>query len=238
LRKSFLAAGTAALALGTATAGIAYAQTPGPEVTVESSVTPAKAGTKSKPKNATLKLAIHNNKESKTTAKQIKITIPSTVKLSTKGLDQCTASDEELLAGAKAACPKSVIGKGSADAFVNPFATTPAPLHFTVTPLVGKNELIFALDSNIADAILHAKIKGSTLTIDIPGFLQQPATGVYSALESIETSLSKKKGKNYLLSTTGCKGKKHTLKVTVSYAPNPNPPASPSATGQGDSKCS
>jgi len=237
LRKTFLAAGTVAFVLGTA--GVAHAQTPpAPSVDVTASLSPSKAGTKSKPKSTTLKLSINNNKESKTTAKQIKITMPSTVKLSTKGLDQCTASDTALLAGPKAACPKSVAGKGSADAFINPFATTPAPLHFTVTPLVGKNELIFVLDSNVADAVLHAKIKGSTLTIEIPTFLQQPAPGTYSALEKIATSLSKKKGKNSLLTTSGCKGGKHTVKVTVAYAPNPNPPSATSATGSGASKCS
>ena len=236
MRKTFLIAGVAAFALGTT--GVAIAQTPAPEVTVSAKLSPSKAGTKAKPKSAKLKLAINNNKDSKTTAKQIKITLPKTVKLSTKGLDVCTASDDKLLEGPKKACPKAIVGKGTADAFVNPFADSPAPLHFTLTPLAGKNELIFVLDSPVADAVLRAKIKGSTLTINIPDFLQMPAPNTYSALEKIETTLSKKKGKHSLLSTVGCKGGKHTTKVTVAYAPNPNPPVAGSATGSGSSKCS
>jgi len=236
LRKSFLVAGTAAVALGIT--GIAQAQTPAPSVDVKASVSPSKAGTKSKPKSTTLKLSVTNNKESKTTAKQIKITLPSTLKVSTKGLDQCTASDDALLAGPKKACPKSIAGKGTADALINPFATTPAPLHFTVTPVVGKNQLIFVLDSNVADAVLRAKLKGSTLTINIPEFLQKPAPNTYSALEGLATSLSKTKGSHSLVSSMGCKPKKHTVKVTVAYAPNPNPPSQSSASGSGDAKCS
>ena len=58
-------------------------------------MSPTKAGTKSKPKSEKLKLSVKNNAESKTTAAKITITFPSTLKISTKGLDQCTASDDE-----------------------------------------------------------------------------------------------------------------------------------------------
>ena len=54
MRKSFLVAGTAALALGTA--GIAYAQTPPPTHRRDRQRSPTKAGTKSKPKSEKLKL--------------------------------------------------------------------------------------------------------------------------------------------------------------------------------------
>ena len=96
MRKSFIAAGTAALALGVA--GIAYAQTPEPSIDATATVSPTKAGTKSKPKAEKLKLVVKNNADSKTTAAKITITFPSTLKITTSGLDQCTASDEELIA--------------------------------------------------------------------------------------------------------------------------------------------
>jgi hypothetical protein len=199
LRKPFIAAGTAALALGVA--GIAYAQTPAPSVTGTASVSPSKAGTKSKPKAVKLKLSVKNSAESKTTAKQITITLPSTLKVATKGLDQCTASDDDVIAGK---CKKMVAGKGSANALVNPFATNPANVTFKVTPIVGKNEVLFLLDSPTGPAVLHGKIKGSKMTIPILETLQQPAPSTYSALLDLTTELSKKKGKASLISAVGC----------------------------------
>src|SRR3954468_24276591 len=150
-----MAAGAAALTLGAA--GVAYAQLPAGSITGTASVSPTKAGTKSKPKSEKFTLKVTNDPASKTTAKSIKITFPSTLKLSTKGLPQCTASDTKLLGGPAKVCKSSIAGTGEANAVVNPFATTPAPLKFKVTPVVGKNELLFVLDSAIADAVLHGK---------------------------------------------------------------------------------
>jgi hypothetical protein len=234
LRKSFLAAGTAALALGAA--GIAYAQTPPPSVDVTTSVSPSKAGTKSKPKSEKLKLTVKNDPSSKTTASKITITFPSTLKLSTSGLDRCTASEDELIAGPEKVCKKSIAGSGSAHAVLNPFAS-PAPLTFKVVPVVGKNELIFVL-SGSANAVLHGKISGKKMTIAIPDFLQQPVPGTYSALTDLSTTISLKKGKKYLIASTGCKSKKHKIGVQVGYAPNPNPPAAASAKDTAEAKCS
>jgi hypothetical protein len=235
LRKPFLAAGTAALALGVA--GIAYAQTPPPSITATASVSPTKAGTKSKPKSEKLKLKVVNNKESKTTAAKITITVPSTLKVSTSGLDVCKASDDELLAST-AVCKKSIAGKGTAHALVNPFAASPAQVEFKVTPVVGNKEVLFVLNSPIAQAVLHGKISGSKMTISITPELQQPAPGTYSALLDLTTELSKKKGSKALISSVGCKSKKHKVGVKVDFAPNPNPPAASSASTSVDAKCS
>ena len=79
-------------------------------------------------------------------------------------------------------CKSSVAGTGEAHALVNPFAPNRAELEFKVTPIVGNKEILFVLDSNIADAVLHGKIKGSKMTIEIPKFLQMPAPNTYSAL--------------------------------------------------------
>jgi hypothetical protein len=236
LRKPFIAAGTAALALGVA--GIAYAQTPEPSVTATATTSPTKAGTKSKPKAEKVKLVVKNDPSSKTTAAKITITFPSTLKLSTSGLDQCTASDEELIAST-AVCKKSIAGTGTANAILNPFAS-PAPLHFKVTPLVGKNELLFFLaqEPGAVKAVLHGKISGKKLTIAIPEFLQQPAPGTYSALNDLTTTLSLKKGSKALITSVGCKSKKHTIGVSVGYVGNPNPPAKSSASANADAKCS
>ena len=181
MRKSFLVAGTATLALGLAS--IAYAQNPAPSIESTASVSPTKAGTKSKPKAETLKLSVKNNVDSKTTAEKITITFPSTLKISTKGLDQCKASDEELI-DKPSLCSKAKAGSGSARAVLNPNAPAPGPLSFKVVPYVGKNEVLFLL-SGSADAVLHGKISGKKMTIVITPQLQQPVPGTYSALNDL-----------------------------------------------------
>jgi len=150
LRKTFVAAGTVALAFGVA--GVAYAQTPAPSIQATASVSPSKAGTKSKPKSEKLKLSVTNNRDSKTTAAKITITMPSTLKASTSGLDICKASDDELIANTNV-CKKSIAGKGSAHALVNPFAATPAQVEFKVVPVVGNKQILFVLTSPIAQAV-------------------------------------------------------------------------------------
>ena len=244
MRKSLLVATTATLALGMA--GAAYAQTPAPVVDATASVSPSKAGTKSKPKSEKLKLSVKNSAESKTTASKITITLPSSLKVSTSGLDQCKVTDDELLADLDS-CKKSVAGKGSANALVNPFATAPAPLNFRVTPMVGNKELLFylaqvdsngSLQPNGVKAILHGKISGRKMTIAIPTFLQQPAPGTYSALLGLQVELSEKKGDKALVTSTTCASKAHKVGVKVDFVPNPNPPAASSASDTAEAKCS
>ena len=235
MRKSFLVAGVAALAFGTT--GVAIAQTPAPSIDATGSASPSKAGTKSKPKGVTFKLSVKNDPASKTTAKSITIEFPSTIKVSTKGLNQCTAAEQSLIDN-PAQCSKAKAGPvGSAAALLNPFATAPGPLSFKVQPYVGKNELLFVL-SGSADAVLHGKISGRKMTIAITDTLQQPLPNVYSALNNLATTIKASKGKNSLISSVGCKGGKHTVKVTVGYANNPNPPAAASASDTIDIKCS
>jgi hypothetical protein len=231
-----MAAGAATLALGTA--GVAYAQSP-PSVTVTASVSPSAAGTTAKPKNEKFTLKVTNDPASKTTAKSIAITFPSTLKLSTKGLPQCTKTDTQIVDSLGSVCKSAKIGSGTAHALINPFATSPTPVSFVVTAYAGKNELLFLLKASIgATYVTHGKISGKKLTITIGKDLQQPITNTYSALLDLSTSLSMKKGSNYLISSTGCKSKAHKIGVTVGYAPNPNPPAAPSASGTTNAKCS
>jgi hypothetical protein len=234
LRKPLLVAGLAALIFGTT--GVAVAQTPAPSIDATASGSPTKAGTKKKPKSVKFKLKVVNNPASKTTAKSVEIAFPSTIKVSTKGLDECTASDDELIADVNV-CKKSIAGSGSAKAVLNPFATTPGPLSFKIVPVVGKGELLFVL-SGSANAVLHGKIKGSKMTIVITEQLQQPVKGTFSALQELEATISKKKGNKALISSVGCKSKKHPVKVTVGYVPNPNPPAASTASDSVDMKCS
>ena len=112
MRKSLIAVGAAVLAISGA--GVAYAQNAAPSIVVNTSVSPSKAGTKKKPKATKFTLTVTNNvTESKATASAIKITFPKTLKLSTKGLPQCTKSDEALTNGGPNLCKKSVAGSGT-----------------------------------------------------------------------------------------------------------------------------
>jgi len=239
LRKSFMAAGAAAIALGAA--GVAYAQNPAGSITGTASVSPTKAGTKSKPKNEKLTLKVTNDSASKTTASSIKITLPSTLKLSTKGLKQCTKSDDDILRQTPAkACKGSIAGSGSANAVLDPGGASPVPIKFIVTPIVGKNQLLFHLAAQgLANKyVLHGKISGKSLTITITPDVQQPVPGLYSALVDLKSTLSVKKGKNYLISSTGCSGGMHKIPVTVGYVNNPTPPTATSASTTLEAKCS
>ncbi len=97
--------------------------------------------------------------------------------------------------------------------------------------------MLFVL-SGSAQAVLHGKISGSTMTIAITPELQQPAPGVFSALGDLSTKLGAKKGSASLVSAVGCKSKKHTINVTVGYANNPAAPPKPTASTTADAKCS
>jgi hypothetical protein len=247
LRKTLIAALTALTAL--ALAAVAIAQTP-PSIDVTATVSPTKAGTKKKPKSEKLNLNIVNNKESKTSASKIEISIPKSLKLSTKGLKTCSVS--KLDSQGKASCPKgSLAGIGTADALVNPNSASPAPLKFNVSTFVaGKNLLAFYLeqqgtDSGVQQALpakitsVKNKVYGQKLTINIPGNLQQPAPGVYSALQNIKNSLGLKSGDRALLTSIGCpKTREHPIGVKITYVPNPNPPAASSASSVDGAPCS
>ena len=248
MRKTLIAALTALTAL--ALAAVAIAQTP-PSIEVKATVSPTKAGTKKKPKSEKISLQIDNSRESKTSASKIEISFPKTLKLSTKGLKTCSVA--KLDADGKAACPRgSAAGVGTADALVNPQSDNPASLKFNVTTFVaGKNLLAFYLeqqgnDSGVQQAlpakittVKGSKVFGQKLTISIPANLQQPAPGVYSTLIQIKNSLGLKSGSNALIKSIGCPTlREQPIGVKISYVPNPNPPAAPSASSADGATCS
>jgi hypothetical protein len=238
LRKSFIAASAAALAIGGA--GVAYAQNAAPQITVKTSVSPSKAGTKHKPRAEKFTIDVQNNvDQSKATASTIKIKFPSSLKLSTKGLPQCTKSDDALIQGGPSICKKSVAGTGTSDAVAGPTTPTPAPISFKVTPIVGKNQMLYYLAKTAVTqpAVLHGKISGSTQTITINPELQQPAPGLFSAIVNLHTVISLKKGKHSLITSTKCSGGGHKITVTETFVNNPTPPAAPSATSTGIAPC-
>jgi hypothetical protein len=238
LRK-FLIVAIAALA-SIALASVAVAQNT--DVDATTVVSPSKSGTKKKPKSIKITTFVKNNVPN-TTAEKIEIDFPSTVKISGKGLTKCALS-EFSKPGGPANCPaKSKAGTGVSNAVVGPQR---APLKFDVTAYVGGNNLVIfyikqqggsvskALQGKISSASGKFKQK---LVITIPPDLQQPAPGLYAALTDLRSTLSNKKGKNALISSLGCKKKKHTFGAKLTFAPNPAAPPKPSATGTSTARC-
>jgi hypothetical protein len=237
LRKYLIVALAAVLSI--AVSAVAVAQSTAPEVTAK--LTPTNAGTKKKPANSTLKLFVKNNKTD-ATVDTITVNIGKQVKLSGKGFKYCTAAT--LNAQGKTACPSgSKAGGGTANAVVGPGK---APLKFTVDAYVGsKSSIIFYVQQvggTVRKALVGKVSKasgnfGSKITIKIDEDLQQPAPGVFSSLFDLQTTIKAKKGKNYLVSSTGCKSKKHNFGVKFSFAPNATFPATGSVSGTATSAC-
>jgi hypothetical protein len=244
LRK-FLIAG-ALVALSLVVAAVAFAQNPAPTASMEVTVNPEKAGTKKKPKNVRLELEAISGSESKATASQLDILIPKSLKIDAKGLKKCSLAKLNDDNRGPDSCPtKSRAGSGEADALLNPNATAPAPIHFVVRVYVGgkkkkKSLLNFYLDSDapavhqaipgVVTRIKNDPIYGQKLKVSIADNLQQPAPGVYSALQRLETSLSLKYKKRKLVKSVRCPASnEHQIGLVIHYVPNPNPPAAESA---------
>ncbi len=237
MRKYLIAVIAALAALAMATVAVAQNS----DVTATTTVSPTKSGTKKKPKSIKVTTFVQNNVPN-TTAAKIEIDFPKTVKISGKGLTSCKLS--AINASGPSACPsKSKAGTGLSHAVVGPDRI---PLNFDVTAFVGgKNLVIFYIkqQGGTVSKALSGKIsKGSggfaqKLVITIPPDLQQPAPGLYAALTDLKSTLSLKKGKNALISSVGCKNKKHVFGAKLTFAPNPAQPPKPTASGTSTAKC-
>jgi hypothetical protein len=251
LRKYLIAAIAAVTAL--AFAVVATAQTSAPSATLTMKVTPKNAGTAKKPaKKGKMSLKIVNDDSSRT-MDVLKITTPKTVTLKLKGLTKCTA--EVIVAGN---CPASAkLGSGIAEASQGVSTPAPNPLFFGVSPFPMSNTQIgFLLEQLTKDANGNPtttpapngirvvavgtlrKIKtGQLLDIAVPKLAQEFPAGVFNGLVSLETTLSKTKGKHQLVNITGCTKKKHKFGAELHFIPNPNPAKAGTARDTATSAC-
>jgi hypothetical protein len=226
LRKYLIVAVAAFTAI--ACTAVAYGQA-ADTATLEVSVTPKNAGTKKKPKNGTFNLNVVNGNTSRTMS-DLDVFIAKTAPLSLKGLPKCDSDD--IFARS---CPKStVLGTGEAKAKVgvNGDPALVRDLTFKVTayktnsPVTGKEMLGFFIDDGASlqflteTTLTKASGKyGQKLHIDVPE-LAQHVGATYNGLVSLQTKLTKKVGKKYLISTTGCSSKKHPYKVDLTFIDN------------------
>jgi hypothetical protein len=244
LRKYLIVALAAVLSI--AVASVALAANAAPDVTA--TLSPSKAGTKKKPKNASLKLFVKNN-QNDATVDTITVNIGKQVKLSGKGFKYCSASTLNTQglkdASGNPTCPAgSKAGGGTAHAVVGPGH---APVAFTVDAFVGSKSSIIFYTQQVAPGTVRKALVGkvtkgsgkfgSKLTIKIDEDLQQPAPSVYSSLVDLQTTIKAKTGKHYLVSSTGCKSKKHNFGVKFNFNPNSTFPAVGSTEGTTTSKC-
>ena len=215
--------------------GSAVAQTP-PEplaVTVTTSVTPNKAGTKKKPKNGTLKVGFTVNPESKRTVSRITLFFPKNMKINGKGFKTCSVAKLNAdLSGDD--CPKgSKIGEGTAGALLGA-----APLTFkTELYAAGRNQIaLFLVGQGInVQVAFPGPIKKSTdrrfgqqADIDIPTSVQQPVPGAFAYITNVETTIGgsarvkvrKKRVKRSFGTVNGCPKGGLPVGVQLTYVQN------------------
>jgi hypothetical protein len=220
LRK-LLTVAVAASAILSLAVGVAVAQAPA-QGTFTASVTPSKSGKKKKPKSVKATFDVKVTTEN-ATADTIELKLGKGLKFSGKGFRRCNADD--LSAGGLTACPAgSKAGPvGVANALVGP-ATSPvkAPLNFDVSTFVENDtSILFYLNQQGGGVqrVIKGKIsgKGSKLTITVPLDLRRPG-GVDASLVGLTQSFSGKSGKHYIVSSTGCTGKKWKLNAKITFA--------------------
>lgn len=219
MRKLLLGAVVASLSL--AVAATAVAQTP--ESTFTAKATPSDAGTKRKPKNTSLNFKVTLNKP-QTTVEFIDLGLPRGLKLSGKGLKRCSV--DTLAFQGPQACPKgSKAGPtGSANALLGS-GPTAAPLNFDVTPFVlDDNTFVFYVASEAGTGVfvqspITGEItgKGRKLRIRIPEELRKPDGVTDASLTALDQTFSGKVAKKYVVSSTGCKNRKHKFTGKLTF---------------------
>jgi uncharacterized OsmC-like protein len=251
LRKYLVAALAAITAFAVASVAIAQST---PTATMTVKVTPTKSGTKKKPKNGKVNLKIVNDDPNRT-MDNLKISLPSNGKMSLTGLKKCS---EETITAQE--CPASYsLGTGIAEARQGVNTPKPNPLFFKVTPFpMTSRQIGFFLQQLVKDANGQAtsevaaggisvvsvgtfgkakKPYGQILDIAVPKLAQEFPTGSFNGLVSLQTTLSKKVGKHYLVSNIGCVKGKFPFAAELHFIPNPDPANAGTAKVTASPKC-
>jgi uncharacterized OsmC-like protein len=252
LRKYLIAALAAITAFAVASVAIAQST---PTATMTVKVTPKKSGTKKKPRNGKVDLKIVNDDPSRT-MDNLKISLPSNGKMNLTGLKKCSQETIEAQE-----CPSSyALGTGIAEARQGVNTPAPNPLFFKVTPYpMSSRQIGFFLQQLVKDANNQPttqvaaggisvtsvgtlgkakKPYGQKLDIVVPKLAQEFPTGTFNGLVSLQTTLTKKVGKHYLVNNVGCVKKKFFFAAELHFIPNPDPANAGTAKVKATSKCS
>jgi hypothetical protein len=219
-KKSLAAALTGALAISLV--GVAYADINDTTFDLSQfSVSPSKSGTKKKPKPATLKLGVKGGTKSGTgqpsTSTALKITLSKGIKWNGDAWPKSKRCDAKKAETARTdgVCPKgSKVGSGHVDA---QGGTVNEAIDPTAYVLTNGNLGLWLRGAPLPlNVMLEGKVKGQVITIQIPINVQEPVTGVPTAIRTLSFGLNGKtkvKGKTRgVIETTACSGKKWTLK--------------------------
>ena len=236
MRKLIMGAVVASVSLAVTAGAIAQST----ESTFTAKVSPSDAGTKRKPKNTTLTFGVTLNKPN-TTVEFIDLQLPRGLKMSGKGFRRCSLDTigrdpSQCPSGSKAGpqgTAAAVLGAGN------------QPLQFTVQSyVVNDTNLGFYVNETTGlqvQAPLKGKLtdEGRHLRITIPFALRQPVGGLDASLTGLQQTFSGKRGKRYIVSSVGCKKRKHKFSGELTFATRadgaPVPPPVPLATR---AKCS
>jgi hypothetical protein len=237
LRKLLTGAVVASASLAVAAGAIAQTS----ESTFTAGVSPSNAGTKQKPKNTVLKFNVTLDKPN-TTVEFIDLALPKGLKLSGKGLKRCSV--DTLAAEGPSGCPSgSKAGPtGTATADLGPEGPTQSELNFEVSPFVlDSNTFVFYVASESGSGVAvqspitgEITSKGRKMRIRIPQELRQPVPGVDASLTSLDQTFSGKVKKNYVVSSTGCKNKRHKFTGKLTFTARADGAAVPAPVGLAD----
>jgi uncharacterized low-complexity protein len=222
MRKKTLAA-TLTGALALSITGVAYADINNSTFDLTKfTASPAKSGTKKKPKAVKISLGVKGGTKDGTgqpsTSTALKITLPKGLNWNGKAWaksKRCSVSKANKKKS-DSVCPKgSKVGSGHVDAVA---LGTKEPIDVTayVTTGGGLGLWLRATQPLPINQMLDGKIKGRTINVAIPINIQEPVVGVPSAIETLSFGLNGKtkvKGKTRgVVESTSCSGGKWTLK--------------------------
>jgi len=217
------------------------------DVSMKSSVKPAKAGTKTKPKNTLVNTTITSHDHSKITT-AIDIQLPKTFNVSGKGFPTCATA--KMVDSAGTACPKgSKVGHGVAEALAGIGNPSAFPVTFDVTAFVASAKKVnFLLKARTLGNVynspgtLKKNTKGTLLHVVVPHEAQEPINGLWATLTKLQTTLGASYKGHLLIGATGCKKHKQALSVKLHLATPPTtgdtPTPAGTASANGPAKCS
>ncbi len=222
----------------------ALAQT-APTIIPEFQVTPARAGTKAKPRNALVYTKGTLAGDGDYTLSRLEYTIPRGIRIDGTGFPTCSV--DFINSSGDDSCPKgSKVGTGAATAILSGARTE---LLFDVEVYAaGPKALTIYLQNNTLNVAIPGDINGRVVGFDIPPTVQQPVPGLYAYVTSVTAALGKQKGvsgaftkngkKRFFASTIGCKNGRHAGSVKAFLAANPDPPPVPFVSVSARDRCS
>ncbi len=221
----------------------ALAQT-APTIIPEFKVTPERAGTKAKPRNALVYTKGTLSGDGDYTLSRLEYKIPPGIRIDGTGFPTCSV--DFVNANGDDACSKgSKVGTGAATAILSGGRTE---LNFDVEVYAaGPRALTIYLQNSTLNVAIPGDIDGRVVGFDIPENVQQPVPGLYAYVTSVTAALGRQKGvsgiitkngrKRFFTSTIGCRKGRHAGSVKAFLAPNPDPPPVPSVFVAATSRC-